>query len=199
VDGEFGKLVKELEKLKREEGELVAAAARTPARAPALAVAPPSTTPLPAPPKPEPVAIATVPADRPFTSEDVVRGRELFLGHQPLANGGTACITCHAIHGCNWPEGGRLGPELTKVYERVGGRTGLIAHLWAHATPLMQPAFQQHGLESEEVLALTAYLEDTDRHEVEDTSPFPLRFLLMGLGGTVLGLATVGTFWFRKG
>jgi mono/diheme cytochrome c family protein len=133
--------------------------------------------------------------DRTFTPEDVARGRELFLGQRALANGGAACIACHAVHGSGDLEGGRLGPNLTKVYERVGGRAALTAQLWAPGTPTMQPTYQQHALEREEVLALGAYLEETDKQGVEDASPVPLKFLLMGLGGAVLGLAVVSSLW----
>ena len=142
---------------------------------------------------------ATLPIpDRPFTPEDIARGRELFLGRRPLANGGRSCVACHAVYGSGGLEGGRLGPDLTKVYERVGGRAALRAHLWAPATPTMQPAYQQHGLESEEVLSLVAYLEDADRKGVEDGSPLPVKFLLLGLGGAILGLGTLSTLWASR-
>jgi mono/diheme cytochrome c family protein len=133
--------------------------------------------------------------DRPLTPSDAARGRELFAGRLPLANGGTACIACHAVHGTGAAEGGRLGPELTKVYERVGGRNALAAHIFAAATPTMQPLYKEHPLEPEEVLSLTAYLAEADKEGVEDASPVPLNFLLLGLGGTVLGLGAVNVFW----
>jgi mono/diheme cytochrome c family protein len=144
--------------------------------------------------KQEKSRFAAVPIpDRPLTAEDVARGRELFAGRTPLANGGTACIACHSAHGSGGPEGGRLGPELTKVYERVGGRTALIARLWAPATPTMQPLFQQHPLKPDEVHALVAYLENADKRGVEEQAGFPLKFFLFGLGGSVLGLTVVST------
>jgi mono/diheme cytochrome c family protein len=133
--------------------------------------------------------------DRPLTAADVVRGRELFTGRRPLANGGPSCIACHAVHGGGTPEGGRLGPELTKVYERLGGRNALTAQLWGAATPTMLPVYHQHPLEPEEVVSLVAYLEEANREGVEEASPVPLPFLLLGLGGTVLGLVGVNVFW----
>jgi mono/diheme cytochrome c family protein len=133
--------------------------------------------------------------DRPLTPSDAARGRELFAGRLRLANGGTACIACHTVHGTGAAEGGRLGPELTKVYERVGGRNALTAHLWAAATPTMQPLYKDHPLEPEEVLSLTAYLAEADREGVEDASAIPLNFLLLGLGGTVVGLGAVNVLW----
>jgi mono/diheme cytochrome c family protein len=141
---------------------------------------------------------ATLPVpDRPFTAEDVARGRELFAGRRPLASGGPSCVTCHSAYGSGVADGGRLGPELTKVYERVGGRKALSAQVWAAATPTMLPVYQEHPLEPDEVTSLVAYLEKADRDGVEDASPLPLNFLLMGLGGAVVGLAAVNTFWGR--
>jgi mono/diheme cytochrome c family protein len=159
----------------------------------------PAKTDFPAKPAesgPEKSQVAVVPvSDRPFTPDDVARGEELFLGRQPLANGGQACIACHAVNHGEAREGGRIGPQLTKAYERLGGRTALSARLWAPATPTMRPAYRQHALEPDEVLALAAYLEDVNKHAVEAASPLPLKFALLGLGGAVLGLAAFGSFW----
>jgi mono/diheme cytochrome c family protein len=133
--------------------------------------------------------------DRPYTPGDAERGRELFAGRLPLANGGPACIACHTIHGSGPSEGGRLGPDLTKAFERVGGRNALTARLWASGNPTMLPVYQRHPLEKEEALALAAYLEETAKEGVEDAASFPLNFFLMGLGGAVLGLAAINFFW----
>jgi mono/diheme cytochrome c family protein len=144
-------------------------------------------------------ATAQALAAKPFTSEDVDRGRDLFLGDKALAAGGASCIACHAIHGSGPREGGRLGPDLTKMYERAGDRTALTAHLMAPTTPTMRAVYRDHALEPEEVVSLAAYLEDTDKHGVEQASAPPQNFILMGLGGTLLGLTAVGGFWTRFG
>jgi mono/diheme cytochrome c family protein len=138
--------------------------------------------------------------DTAFPAGDAARGRELFAGRQPLANGGPACINCHTVHGLEGREGGRLGPDLTKAYERVGGRISLTARLWAPATPTMQPLYKDHALELGEVMSLVAYLEEEDRRGAEQSAAPPLHFLLLGLGGAVLGLVTVNLFWgVRRG
>jgi mono/diheme cytochrome c family protein len=191
---EFNKLVKQFDDLKRQERELASAPAPAATSAASSSAAPGSAPPVSAAPAAPGGATLPIP-DRPFTPDDIARGRELFLGRLPLANGGPACIACHAVYGSGWQEGGRLGPELTKAYERRGGRTALSANLRALATPTMRPAYQQHGLESEEVLSLVAFLEEADRKGVEDASPLPLKFLLLGLGGSVLGLASVSALW----
>ena len=140
--------------------------------------------------------MASVPvSDRPFTPDDIAHGEELFLGRRSLANGGTACVACHVVNRGEAREGGRLGPQLTKAYERLGGRTALSAHLWAPATRTMRAAYLVHRLEPDEVLTLMAYLEDADKHAAEDTSPLRLKFLLMGLGGAALGLVALSAMW----
>jgi mono/diheme cytochrome c family protein len=206
---DFDHYVKEFDDRQRQIEKLASVAKTTapkggsPDRNPSL-TAPdnPPVTELPGKPaesRPEKSQVAAVPiSDRPLTPDDVARGEELFLGRRPLANGGQACIACHAVNRGEAREGGRIGPQLTKAYGRLGGRAALSAHLWAPATPTMRPTYRQHTLESDEVLALVAYLEDADKHAVEAASPLPLKFLFLGLGGTVLGLAAFGTFWGRR-
>ena len=130
-------------------------------------------------------------SDAPFPPGDADRGRELFIGHKAFANGGSACITCHTTYGLGPQEGGKLGPELTKAYERLGGRASLTARLWSPATPTMLPVYKNHALELDEVMCLVAYLEQEDKQGVEQSSAPPLKFFMMGLGGTVLALAAL--------
>jgi mono/diheme cytochrome c family protein len=138
-------------------------------------------------------------AAKPFTPDDVDRGRDLFVGDRPLAAGGASCIACHAIHGSGPREGGRLGPDLTKICERAGDRAALTAQLMTPTTPMMRAVYRDHALEPDEVASLAAYLEETDKHGVEQASAPPQNFLLMGLGGTVLGLTALSGFWTRFG
>jgi mono/diheme cytochrome c family protein len=138
-------------------------------------------------------------AAKPITPDDVDRGRDLFVGDKPLAAGGASCIACHAIHGSGPREGGRLGPDLTKMYERAGDREALAAQLMTPTTPMMRAVYRDHALEPEEVATLAAYLQETDKHGFEQASAPPQNFLLMGLGGTVLGLTVVSGFWTRFG
>jgi mono/diheme cytochrome c family protein len=133
--------------------------------------------------------------DRDFTPEDIERGRELFLGYGGLTNGGPACISCHSANGVGALGGGRLGPDLTRVFERLKGRKELAAWLSAPATPTMQPVFKKHPLTPEEILPLVAYFEDTARHGREDDGAAPLNFFLLGLGGTAATLVAFDALW----
>jgi hypothetical protein len=55
----------------------------------------------------------------------------------------------------------------------------------------MQPVYKSHPLELDEVMCLVAYLEQEAKEGVEQSSAPPLKFFMMGLGGTVLVLAAL--------
>ncbi len=138
--------------------------------------------------------------DRPFTPEDIVEGIEIFRGTDSLRNDGPACISCHTMKGLGGLSGGRLGPDLTRVYERLQGRTALAMWLFAPATTRMQPLFRDHPLEEDEILALVATFEAAAREGGEDDSVATLSFLFWALGGTVpllMGFDAVWKFRFR--
>jgi cytochrome c2 len=99
-------------------------------------------------------------SDRPFTSEDVDVGRAIFLGTQPLANRGPSCVSCHSVNGIGVLAGGKLGPDLNAVFERLNGRKGLATWLSAPATLTMQSVYKEHPLDEDEVLPLVAYFAD---------------------------------------
>ncbi|HEX6201325.1 MAG TPA: c-type cytochrome [Thermoanaerobaculia bacterium] len=137
--------------------------------------------------------------DEPFGPADVARGHRIFTGRARLTNGGPACVSCHTAYGLGGLGGGRLGPDLTKVYERMGGRQALASWLQAPATPTMRPVFAGTPLTDEEVLALTAYLETEARTRPgDDPGAGRLTFLLLGLGGAVLGLIAADAVWRKR-
>ncbi|MFV0443050.1 MAG: c-type cytochrome [Planctomycetaceae bacterium] len=118
----------------------------------------------------------------PFTEQDRQAGRELFVGLTPLKNGGAACNGCHTMYDITALGGGRLGPDLTRVYERLKGRTAVAAWLSAPATETMQPIFRNHPLDASEIHALTAYFENSAAKSEASRSQGRVAFLLMGLG-----------------
>ncbi len=134
-------------------------------------------------------------SDRPFTPADLVRGRQLFLGLRPLAGGGAACVSCHTVGTLGGLGGGRLGPDLTRVYERLGGRKGVGTWLSAPPTPTMQALFRKNALQAEEILALLSLIEDAGRRSQPAGSGSVLAFFLLGFAGMVVGLVLVGTTW----
>ena len=137
-------------------------------------------------------------SNRPFTPRDVEAGRNLFTGAQPLKNGGPACVSCHTMRGLGGLSGGRLGPDLTLVYERLQGRKGMGAWLANPASPVMTPVFKKTPLHGDDILPLLAYFEDSAKKGGRDDTTARLNFLLIGMGGTVIGLVLLDGIWKRR-
>ena len=137
-------------------------------------------------------------SDRPFTAYDVAQGGAIFRGDRRLVNGGPACISCHTVKSAGALGGGRLAPDLTRVYERLQGRKNMAAWLFAPATPTMASVFRQHALKPEEILPLVAFFEGEARHGGQDDSTARLDFFLLGLGGSALGLVAMDAAWKQR-
>ncbi len=137
-------------------------------------------------------------SSEPFTRADVSRGREYFTGIRPLENRGAACLSCHTVRGVATLGGGRLGPDLSLVYERLEGRKNLSAWLSSPATTTMQPLFKARPLKPEEIHALVAYFEHSGLEGGEETMRGPVAFLLLGLGAAVAGLISFDSVWKQR-
>ena len=135
---------------------------------------------------------------RPFTPADVARGHGLFTGESRLANSGPPCLSCHSVGGVGALGGGKLGPDLTLVYERLQGRKGLGTWLSAPATPTMQTVFKATPLASEELDPLLAFFEDASRRRSIADPVAPLAFFLLGLGGAAFGVVVFDVAWHGR-
>ncbi len=133
--------------------------------------------------------------DRPFTQREIELGKQMFTGERGLASGVPACISCHTMKGLGGLGGGRLAPDLTRVFERLQGRQALGAWLAAPATPTMGPLFRRHPLGQDEILPLIAYFEDSARQGGQDTSVALLNFFFLALGGAVVALISFDAIW----
>lgn len=133
--------------------------------------------------------------DRPFTASDIVIGKQFFRGEQPLANGGPACVSCHTLGTIGGLGGGRLGPDLTQVFDRLGGRKGLGAWLSAPPTQTMQSVFRNHALQPEEILSLLAVIDDASNRSRPANSSSLAKFALFGFSGMLVGLALLQLAW----
>lgn len=136
--------------------------------------------------------------ERPFTPQDVAAGRAIFEGTQRLTAGGPPCASCHAVGSLRALGGGRLGPDSTLAVERLQGRKGLTAWLGAPATSTMQSVFGGAPMQPEEIIALTAFLDDAARTTQPADSVAQLNFFMLGLGGAVFGLVVADTVWKRR-
>ncbi|MCA9800219.1 MAG: cytochrome b N-terminal domain-containing protein, partial [Cyanobacteria bacterium HKST-UBA04] len=140
--------------------------------------------------------------EQPFTQEDVANGRKLFVGIKPFAQGGAACISCHSVRGSTSFGGGSLGNDLTQVYDRLGGRKGLIPWLKSLPNATMQPIYKDHPLEEAEIIALTAFLEEAAHEPVAET-PVPgtqekSSFVVFGILGMLCLLLVFGAAYHNR-
>jgi len=133
--------------------------------------------------------------DRPFTPNDIVIGEQIFLGERQLTNGGPACVSCHTLGPMSGLGGGRLGPDLTRVFDRLGGRKGLGAWLSAPPTQTMQSVFRNHALQPEEILPLLAVIDDASKGNQPSGKSSIAKFVLVGFGGMLVGLALLQVAW----
>jgi len=138
------------------------------------------------------------PAEQPLSPEEAAQGRDLFVGVSLPKNGAPACIACHTVSGLGSLGGGRLGPDLTHAYGRLGGRQGLIPWLGAVPSATMRPIFQEHPLAEEEIIALVAFLKDETESDGPENQAAMVNFLLLGLAGAAVLLALFDRIWNRR-
>lgn len=133
-----------------------------------------------------------------FTAEDVRAGTQIFYGTRRLSNGGPPCISCHTLGTVSGLGGGRLGPDLTLVYQRLGGRVSLGSWLSAPATTTMQTVFRAHPFQPDEVQSLLALFESSAKNAQPAGSSTQTNFFLVGCAGALVALALMGWIWRRR-
>lgn len=109
---------------------------------------------------------------------DADLGMRLFTGEDRLANGGVACVSCHAIEGAGVLGGGTLGPDLTALNVRFADPE-VIGLLQNPNLPTMRPLFAAGKLTDEEIVRLFALFQ----REGARVSHAPVQTAGGGLGG----------------
>lgn len=134
-----------------------------------------------------------------FTAADLERGRALFTGAAPLAQGAPSCIVCHAAAGeGGLAGGGRLGLDLTQVSTRLRGARGVANWLEAPPTPMMRALVRRAPLTPDENRALTAFLVHLNTRPVTSASTQMARLAGTGAAGALVGLAAIGLLWHAR-
>ncbi len=85
-------------------------------------------------------------------------GKNLFTGATRLSNGGPSCRACHSSAGIGGLGGGKLGPDLTGAYAKLGD--AMI--LWPETIAPMQPIYTSKPLTVGEKTDLLAFFSSTD-------------------------------------
>lgn len=120
---------------------------------------------------------------------DAALGAGLFTGSRGLRNGGLACSACHSVSGA----GGNLGPDLTGVFARMGGKTPLISAIEKANFKIMAPHYQRHPITTQEAVHLTEYLSQANPKAPMAAPP---RFDMAGTG--LAGLLLAGMIVFMR-
>jgi hypothetical protein len=108
-----------------------------------------------------------------ITPERVARGKALFTGKTPFANGGAPCVACHRISSPG-VEGGNLAvSNLSASFEKMGEK-GMRGALRALKFPTMKKIYENRPLTDDEVTDLIAFYKDAALNKgAESTSFFP--------------------------
>jgi mono/diheme cytochrome c family protein len=131
-------------------------------------------------------------APAPMTGDPEI-GRTLFSGASRFLNGAASCLACHAISGLPGV-GGTLGPDLSQTYADYG-EEGIASVLAAFPFPSMMPIYDTRPLTPEEQAHIMAFLRVSAEGEPEEES---WSFLLLGLGGGLLGTALAHIVWRKR-
>jgi cytochrome c2 len=103
------------------------------------------------------------PSDSPVSplgdqDEEVIKGRELFLGMVRLKAGGPSCNSCHNVTEEEKPEGGTFAPDLTNVYSRIDEKE-IMELATAPKYPSMQKVYHDKPITPEEAYLLASFLK----------------------------------------
>ncbi|MEI6175633.1 MAG: c-type cytochrome [Verrucomicrobiota bacterium] len=89
---------------------------------------------------------------------DAALGSALFTGSKGFKNGGLACAACHSISGT----GGNLGPDLTGIFAKMGGKIPLISAIEKSNFKIMAPHYRRHPVATQEAVHLAEYFSKID-------------------------------------
>lgn len=133
---------------------------------------------------------------------DVDAGWRLFTGRARLQNGGSACISCHAINGVGLFGGGTLGPDLTGVSLKYRDPE-LISILQNPNFPTMATVFGKQALADEEIVQLFALFQNS-----KQLNPMPAsqagvsrldpRFFVVGVIAMLVVLTFLNLAWRNR-
>jgi len=118
-------------------------------------------------------------------------GKALFIGAAHFANGGPACASCHSAAGLDFPGGGSMGPDLTRIYTKLGP-DGLNSALETLYFPAMTPIYVYRPLTQDERGNLIAFFQNLSPQRAAGSTPAIGGIALAGLVILVAATAVAG-------
>lgn len=139
----------------------------------------------------------SAPPLQPAAQGNAETGRNIFLGKQPLQNGGPACIACHNIGGIGMVGGGTVAKDLTNTYASAGG-AGITAVLKTTPFPIMRNIYKDKPFTDDEVINLVAFLKEAGSSQQTKSPQNPIVFFLFGGIGFVVVIGLFQVIWRRR-
>ncbi len=133
-----------------------------------------------------------------FTEADLKTGKMYFTGQMRFENGGPACLSCHTVNSMSGLGGGRLGVDLTDVYNRLGGSRALNAWLKSPPGATMIPIFSKKPLTEQENIALIAFLKTEASQQTTPIFAAIGSFIFYGAFGALVLLIIMGILWENR-
>ncbi len=107
-----------------------------------------------------PLVFALQPLSTPVPPGNASAGEALFTGARSFQKGGPPCGACHSNGALGFPNGGTMGPDLTREYSKLGDE-GMDAVLETLYFPTMLPLFQNRMLTPDEQSDLKAFFQQS--------------------------------------
>ncbi len=133
------------------------------------------------------------------TPEDLANGKNLFEGRVRLANGGSACISCHnGLSKTFFAENSYSVKDISQSFTNLG-EAGVRAILENPPFPVMKQAFEGKLLEQQEVHDLLVFLKNsTPKSAAQAQTGLPSGFLLYGIMGAGALVLLISGFWYSR-
>jgi len=129
---------------------------------------------------------------------NIVRGKQLFMGEIRFANGGASCVSCHSVPEVTKFGGGTLAIDLTTAYSKLS-EAGMVNIIQNQPFPVMKQAFSNNSLTESEIFDVSSYLKNVDEKQKYSAQlNQPKNFLYSGIGGLVLLLLVFAGFWHYR-
>jgi mono/diheme cytochrome c family protein len=141
-----------------------------------------------------PAAAAAV---RQPTSVDLSVGSDLFFGRRALSRRAPSCASCHRAEAIGGLGGGTLGPDLTRVHERLGGASGLTNWLGNPPTKVTKAVFRSRPLDGDETYVIAAMLAAGGAGQSAAVSRTPM-FIAIAAAIAIAALALAAAVWSRR-
>jgi cytochrome c551/c552 len=141
-------------------------------------------------------SIVNVPNKVKLKQNDINFGQDLFTGIHKFEKLGPACSSCHNVNISNVITGGSLAVDLTSVYSRMND-AGVASIIKSPPFPVMNKAYKDRNLNSDEVFALQAFLQNVNNSS-NSSMHYSKKLFGAGISGVLLLFGLFSIIWGNR-